>query len=162
MQLEKKLLVEIAWEVCNQVGGIYTVIRSKAPAMVDIWGDNYCLIGPMFPGKMPAEFEPTDKYNDAFGRAVLKMQKLGFEVHYGYWLVSGKPKVILINFAPIYSRLHEVKYFLWENHKIDTSSFDELVDQTIAFGETVKQLLEQLAQPGTTTKKFMHIFMNGW
>lgn len=161
MQLEKKLLVEIAWEVCNQVGGIYTVIRSKAPAMVDMWGENYCLIGPLFPGRMPAEFEPTDKYNDAFGRAVLKMQKLGFEVHYGYWLVSGKPKVILINFSPIYTRLHEVKYFLWENHKIDTSSYDELVDQTIAFGEAVKQLLEQLAQPGTTTKK-IHAHFHEW
>jgi len=39
------LLVEIAWEVCNQVGGIYTVIRTKVPAMKEKWGDNYCLIG---------------------------------------------------------------------------------------------------------------------
>ncbi|MFM9074430.1 MAG: hypothetical protein ACKORJ_02520, partial [Bacteroidota bacterium] len=32
------LLLEVAWEVCNQVGGIYTVIRSKAPAMMSNWG----------------------------------------------------------------------------------------------------------------------------
>ncbi|UKJ09082.1 glycosyltransferase [Solitalea lacus] len=153
MQQNKSLLVEIAWEVCNQVGGIYTVIRSKAPAMVDMWEDNYCLIGPLFPGKMPAEFEATTKYDDAFGRAALKMQSLGYEVHYGTWLVSGNPKVILINFAPVYSRLHEVKYFLWENHQIDTVNYDELVDQTIAFGDAVKIYLEFLAQPGTTTKK---------
>ena len=35
---KKALLFEVAWEVCNQVGGIYTVIRSKVPAMVDQWG----------------------------------------------------------------------------------------------------------------------------
>ena len=40
------LLFEIAWEVCWQLGGIYTVIRSKAPQMTRIWGERYCLIGP--------------------------------------------------------------------------------------------------------------------
>ncbi len=43
---EETLLVEIAWEVCNQVGGIYTVIRSKVPCIKESWGENYCLIGP--------------------------------------------------------------------------------------------------------------------
>jgi len=39
-------IIEVAWEVCNQVGGIYTVIRSKTPTMVSQWKDNYCMIGP--------------------------------------------------------------------------------------------------------------------
>ena len=34
------LLFEIAWEVCNQVGGIYTVLRSKAALMIDVWAEN--------------------------------------------------------------------------------------------------------------------------
>ena len=34
------LLAEIAWEVCNQVGGIYTVIRTKVPAITEKWGEN--------------------------------------------------------------------------------------------------------------------------
>ncbi|SMO77561.1 glycosyltransferase [Solitalea koreensis] len=161
MDVHKKILVEVAWEVCNQVGGIYTVIRSKAPSMVELWGDNYCLIGPLFPNKMPAEFEPTDNYNDAFGRAVLKMQKLGLEVHYGTWLVSGKPKVILMNFSKVYERLNEVKYFLWSNHQIDTKQYDELVDQTIALGEMVRIFLEKLSEPGTTTKK-VHAHFHEW
>ena len=42
-------LFEVAWEVCNQVGGIYTVIRSKVPSVIEKWGkENYCLIGPYF------------------------------------------------------------------------------------------------------------------
>lgn len=40
------LLLEVAWEVCNPIGGIFQVIRSKAPAMVEKWGDRYCLVGP--------------------------------------------------------------------------------------------------------------------
>ena len=41
---ENTFLFESAWEVCNQVGGIYTVIRSKVPSVIEKWGkDNYCL-----------------------------------------------------------------------------------------------------------------------
>ncbi|MEM6856013.1 MAG: glycogen synthase, partial [Planctomycetota bacterium] len=40
------MLLEIAWEACNQVGGIYTVLRSKVPSMVSRWGNRYCLVGP--------------------------------------------------------------------------------------------------------------------
>jgi hypothetical protein len=29
------VLFEISWEVCNQIGGIYQVLRSKAPIMVE-------------------------------------------------------------------------------------------------------------------------------
>ena len=41
-----RMLAEAAWEVCNQVGGIYTVIRSKVPVMIEHWGDDYFLLGP--------------------------------------------------------------------------------------------------------------------
>ena len=44
------LLFECAWEVCWQLGGIYTVLRSKAVAMIQRWEDRYCLIGPYNPG----------------------------------------------------------------------------------------------------------------
>ena len=51
------LLFEIAWEVCWQLGGIYTVLRSKAPAMLQRWGERYCLIGPYNPQTAAVEFE---------------------------------------------------------------------------------------------------------
>src|SRR4051812_31373373 len=53
------MLFEIAWEVCNQVGGIYQVLRSKAPTIVERWKDRYCLIGPYVEAKAALEFEPT-------------------------------------------------------------------------------------------------------
>ena len=55
---KKKYLFEIAWETCNQVGGIYTVIRTKVPSMVEKWGEDYALLGPYFPQTASAEFEP--------------------------------------------------------------------------------------------------------
>jgi len=43
---ESNFLFETAWEVCNQVGGIYTVIRSKVPSVIKRHGDNYAVLGP--------------------------------------------------------------------------------------------------------------------
>src|SRR6059058_4719246 len=51
------LLIEVAWEVCNQVGGIYTVIRSKAPAMMKNHSGNFCMVGPYVSKHIQAEIE---------------------------------------------------------------------------------------------------------
>lgn len=139
------LLAEVAWEVCNQIGGIYTVIRSKAPAMIKKWGDNYCAIGPYFPSKAGIEFEETDNYDDAFGQAVLRLREKGIEVHYGNWLVSGSPKVVLINPFSVYDKLVELKYILWERHYIPSDHADDLQHQVIAFGYVCKEFLRELA-----------------
>ena len=57
----RRLLLEVAWEVCNQVGGIYTVIRSKVPAAVQEWGEDYLCIGPLVHRNFSAEFEPSEE-----------------------------------------------------------------------------------------------------
>ena len=53
-------LFEVAWEVCQQLGGIYTVIRSKIPSMIEHWGERYCLIGPYNPATAAIEFDEAE------------------------------------------------------------------------------------------------------
>lgn len=139
------LLTEIAWEVCNQIGGIYTVLRSKAPAMISRWGENYCAIGPYFANKANIEFEPAEHWDDAFGQAAQRLADQGIEIKYGTWLVSGRPRVILINPYSVFYRLGEIKFALWDRHKIPTDKADELQNQVIAFGYLCKQYLKELA-----------------
>ena len=50
------LLCEIAWEVCQQSGGIYTVLCTKAPWAVEAWDERYCLIGPYDANRSHGEF----------------------------------------------------------------------------------------------------------
>lgn len=141
---KKNILFEIAWEVCNQVGGIYTVIRTKVPAMVDKWGEDYFLLGPYFPQKAASEFEPiTDLDDSQAGKTVKKMREMGFTVHYGYWLVTGKPRVILFDIAAMYPKLDIIKFGLWERHKISTINTEELVNQVLLFGEAVRVFLTE-------------------
>jgi len=146
------LLLEVAWEVANQVGGIYTVIRSKVQSMLDKWGDRYCLIGPYVHQNVTTIFEPIEAPNDPFGRAVRKMRDMGFEVHYGRWLTDGRPRTVLFNPYTVYERLGEIKYLLWEHHDISMPSDDDLIDQVAAFGWMVKVFLTRLTEEDVNTQ----------
>ena len=143
---KKKFLIEVAWETCNQVGGIYTVIRTKVPSMVEKWGNDYLLLGPYFAQTAAAEFEPLPVGDETpLERAILWMREQGLTVHYGNWLITGKPKIVLFDFASIYDQVNTIKGRIWDNHKISTLGVEELVNQTIALGEMIRLFLGQLA-----------------
>ena len=40
------LLIETSWEVCNKVGGIYTVLSTKAKSLQKLYKDKVIFIGP--------------------------------------------------------------------------------------------------------------------
>ncbi len=146
---ENTFLFEIAWEVCNQVGGIYTVIRSKVPSVIDKWGhENYCLIGPYFADQAAAHFDPATDFSTPIGKAVLKLQERGFDVHYGQWIVSGRPNVVLFNPYSVYDKLGEIKHFLWQDYHISVPGGDDLLDKVAAFGFQVKELFYYLCDSG--------------
>ena len=44
--MKVEFLFETSWEVCNKVGGIHTVISTKAQNIINELGNNYILIGP--------------------------------------------------------------------------------------------------------------------
>lgn len=146
-QAANALLVEIAWEVCNQVGGIYTVIRSKAPAIMENWGGRYCMIGPYMNKNIMAELEPLNDVEDVFGQAAANLRKKGYDVHYAEWLITGKPRVVLLNPNAIEEKaLNVVKYLLWKNHQISTPTGNKLIDQVISFAYLTKLYFDELVK----------------
>lgn len=139
------VLFEVAWEVCNQVGGIYAVIRSKVPSVIAKMGkENYFLIGPYFPDQAAANFDPATSYDTPVEKTVLKMRENGFDVHYGQWIVSGKPNIILFNPYSVYYKLDEIKYLIWRDFNISVPGGDDLLDKVIAFCYLVKEFFIQL------------------
>ncbi|MFD2718581.1 glycosyltransferase [Hymenobacter monticola] len=163
------LLVEVAWEVCNQVGGIYTVIRSKVPATVPVWGDRYCLLGPYFPNMAQGEFEPYDDLAvhtaaDPFGAAVRTMRAQGYDVQIGTWLITGRPRVVLINPFQAYGQLGQHKADLWQRHGIPSPDNDDLLHQVIAFGHLTTIFFQHVAaqvKPAQRLLGHFHEWMTG-
>ena len=147
MLLSQTYLIEVAWEVCNQVGGIYTVIRSKVPAVMEHWTGRYCLVGPYVQKNISAELEILDDAQDIFGQAAATLRKRGYHVHYAEWLVTGKPRVVLLNPNLIEDQaLHVIKYLLWKNHGVSTGQESALINQVIAFGYLTKLFIDELVK----------------
>ena len=139
------MLLEISTEVCNQVGGIYQVIRSKAPLMVQRWGERYCLVGPWDPSKAQVEFEES-RPAGWIARALAALKERGLIVHYGRWLVPGRPRVMLLEWGLSGERLAAVKYELWAHHEIESPGGDGLIDFVVSFSEAVRRLVEALCE----------------
>lgn len=157
--IDSTLLIEVAWEAVNQMGGIYTVIRSKSPFAVKTWGDNYCLLGPYMSDKASVEFDVIeDAVDDPYYQAVLEMREQGLGVLYGRWLVTGRPKAILFDLATINSRLGEIKYLLWQDHGISTPDNDFLINGVVMFGEMVRIYLTLLSEKFGGEKKIIAHF----
>jgi glycogen(starch) synthase len=145
----KSVLVEVAWEVCNQVGGIYTVIRSKAPAMSEYVNGPFCMIGPYMSKSIQPELESLDDVQDIFGLAAANLRKRGYDVHYAEWLITGKPRVVLLNPNVIEDKaLSVIKYLLWKNHGVSTPDNHKLVNQVVAFGYLTKLFIDELVKLG--------------
>lgn len=153
------LLVEVAWEVCNQVGGIYTVIRSKAPVMVENWSGHFCMIGPYLNKNILAELEPLDDAADVFGLAAANLRKKGYDVIYAEWLITGKPRVVLLNPNVIEEKvLNVLKYLLWKNHAIRTPDKNELINQVLGFAYLTKLFIDELVKISGNNQKILAHF----
>lgn len=134
-------LFEMAWEVCNQVGGIYQVLRSKAELLVERWRENYCLVGPYVESKARLEFEPIAR-TGFVGRVAEGLEARGIRSHYGHWLIPGKPRVLLLAHGMSKQQLAEAKYYLWKNHHIQVPDNEPLLDGAVSFAAAVTSLLE--------------------
>ncbi len=137
------LLFEVSWEVCSQVGGIYTVLRSKAAATVRRWGDDYFLIGPYREASANVEFEPQPP-SGALKAVVDELAATGIRLHTGRWLISGHPQVILVDAGSVSPRLAEIKYYLWKDNGISSPPGDYEFDEIVGFGSVVAELLTGL------------------
>jgi glycogen(starch) synthase len=118
--MQQPLLFEIGWEVCWQLGGIYTVLRSKIPAMLERWGERYFLIGPYNPQTAAAEFE-----EQADGRVYPRNAGSGARPwELGAISAAGSRRAGRTSFcwtiAGEFSNLDRDKYLLWKDHGIST------------------------------------------
>uniref|UniRef100_A0A1D1ZHG2 Glycogen [starch] synthase n=1 Tax=Anthurium amnicola TaxID=1678845 RepID=A0A1D1ZHG2_9ARAE len=128
------ILFEISWEVANKVGGIYNVIRSKAPVTVYEFGERYTLIGPLYLKTAIAEVEPEELTNPHMKEILEEMSHQGVRWMYGRWLIEGAPHVILFDTSSASTRLEEWKADLWKVASIPTPNNDQEVNDAILFG----------------------------
>ncbi|MEG1615440.1 MAG: glycogen/starch synthase [Bacteroidales bacterium] len=112
------ILVEVSWEVCNLVGGIYTVLSTKAKTLHEIFGDHLIFIGPdIWKGSENPHFiESGDVLKEWHVKASLE----GLKVRTGRWNIPGNPIVILVDFEQYYSQRDQLYGKMWDWYGVDS------------------------------------------
>lgn len=133
-------LFETSWEVCNKVGGIYTVIATKAQSVMEQITDNYILIGPdIHRGReIPGFIEDNTLYRK------LKdiCHEKGIRIKVGRWDIVGTPVAVLVDFSYLYSQKDEVLKNLWLDYKVDSIAGQWDYIEPVLFGYAAGKLIE--------------------
>uniref|UniRef100_A0A8C1ILR7 Glycogen [starch] synthase n=2 Tax=Cyprinus carpio TaxID=7962 RepID=A0A8C1ILR7_CYPCA len=133
---------------CVTIGGIYTVIQTKAKITVDEWGENYIMMGPYYEHNFKTQVEKCEPPNQAIKAAMDSLINNGSQVHFGRWLIEGSPYVILFDIGAAAWNLDRWKGDLWNECSIGLPYHDREANDSLIFGSLVawffKELTDQL------------------
>ena len=116
--LKPDYIFESSWEVCNKVGGIYTVLSSRAKTLQDEMKDRIIFIGPDFWKEEESPYFREDKA--LFAEWQWEAREQGLKVRVGRWTVPGEPIAVLVDFTPYFEQKNEIYGWLWENYGVDS------------------------------------------
>ncbi len=116
--LKPDYIFESSWEVCNKVGGIYTVLSSRAKTLQDEMKDRIIFIGPDFWKENESPYFKED--SSLFAEWQWTAKEQGLKVRVGRWTVPGEPIAILVDFNPFFEQKNEIYGWLWEHYSVDS------------------------------------------
>lgn len=134
-------LFETSWEVCNKVGGIYTVISTKAPLLVNEYGDNYILLGPEVYKELGKHPEFTEM-PELFSAWRIHAHREGLTFRIGRWEIPGNPIAILVDFTPYFGKKNEIFTDLWEKYHVDSLQGQWDYIEPALFGYAAAKVIE--------------------
>ena len=158
-------LFETSWEVCNMVGGIYTVISTKANELKQLLDDHYITIGP----DVVKEAHETMYFvedQSLFPEWREKVsEQLGVKVRIGRWKISAKPIAILIDYTSMYSIKNDILAHLWEKYQLDSIQGQWDYVEPVVFGYAAGKVIESFVEwnvgPDDSVVAQFHEWMTG-
>jgi phosphorylase/glycogen(starch) synthase len=112
-------LFETSWEVCNKVGGIHTVVSTKAKTLVGKLNSNLILIGPDIRKENMENQEFEEDYS-LFKSWKSYAQSKGLKIRIGKWKIIGEPIVVLVDFSQYFSQKDDIFSDFWEEYGLDS------------------------------------------
>lgn len=134
-------IFESSWEVCNKVGGIYTVLSSRAKTLQTIYKNRLIFIGPdLWQDRENPLFVQDDELFAAWAAHANANDDL--KVRVGHWNVPGKPAVVLVDFKRYYEHKNEIYTECWNDFGVDSlhayGDYDESSMFSYAAGKVVE------------------------
>lgn len=154
----------LSWEVCNKVGGIYTVLSTQAKTFQIDMPDHIIYLGPSFGDKTKNTDFILDK--TLFPEWKEAARNAGIPVQIGRWNVPGKPIVILVDFSPLFPEKDIIYKQMWEDFNVDSlhayGDYHEACMFSYAVGKVCEVIAKQCLQKKNTIVLQAHEWMSGF
>ena len=153
-------IFESSWEVCNKVGGIYTVLSTRAKTLQEVLQDKIIFIGPDFWKESESPYFKEDESLFADWQGVAKEQ--GLKVRVGRWTVPGEPVAILVDFNPYFEKKDEIYGWLWEHYSVDSLHAYGDYDEASMFSYAAALVVESYYNHYLDSSKKVIYHANEW
>lgn len=156
-----EFLFESSWEVCNKVGGIYTVLSTKAHTLQQSFKDKLIFIGPDVWDNTNAPDFIEDDVLFADWKTYTKTTE-NLKVKVGRWNVPGTPPVILVDFKPFFKERDSFFYSMWESFRVDSIHAYGDYDESCIFAYAVGKVIESFYHFYKLENKKVAALFNEW
>lgn len=156
------LLMETSWEVCNKIGGIYTVLSTKARVLQAKYGDRLIFIGPDVwteENSSPYFVERKTLLKQAASKLKLPYD---ISIRVGRWNIPGSPQVILVKFDGVYSQLNSIFGKMWELYGVNSMNAYGDYHEGCAFAVASAIVMKSLAEHLKVEKNTVTAHFNEW
>lgn len=137
--LSPDYIFESSWEVCNKVGGIYTVLSTRAKTLQGFLKDKVIFLGPDF-NDADNNYFLEDEHLFAEWKA--QASKDGLSIRIGRWTVPGEPIAVLVDFSGYFAEKNEIYTWLWENYQVDSLHAYGDYDEASMFSYAAAKVVE--------------------
>lgn len=153
-------IFESSWEVCNKVGGIYTVLSTRANTLQQEMQDKVFFIGPdVWHGNPCPYFKEDAKLLAEWKKTATEE---GLDVKVGRWTIPGNPIAILVDFQKYFEKKNEIYGWLWENYQVDSLHAYGDYDEASMFSYAAGLVVESYYNFALTKKDKVIYHANEW
>lgn len=154
-------IFESSWEVCNKVGGIYTVLSTKAHTLQENFEDRIIFIGPDIWNDNPiVDFTEDDSLFPEWRLHAAANDKLIMKV--GRWNVPGTPPVVLVDFRPFFDCRDDLYYKMWQDFQVNSMNAYGDYDESCIFALATGKVIESFYRFHKLESKSVVALFNEW
>ena len=158
--LSPNYIFESSWEVCNKVGGIYTVLSSRAKTLQDKINDHLIFIGPDCWGEKKNPYFKEDQ--SLLSAWKTKATGEGLNLKIGRWAIPGEPIAVLVDFKPFFEEKDQIYTWLWENYQVDSLHAYGDYDEASMFSYAAAKVVESFYKHNLDKTQKVVYHANEW
>ncbi|WP_028897296.1 glycogen/starch synthase [Prevotella sp. HUN102] len=153
-------IFETSWEVCNKVGGIYTVLSTRAKTLQEKMRDRVIFIGPDCWNGGSSPYFTEDR--NLFPEWKQVAEDEGLNVKVGRWDIPGQPMAFIVDFKPFGNIKDDIFTQLWNQYQVDSLHAYGDYEESALFAYATARVVESFYKYHLSADKNVVFHANEW